>query len=170
MKYSNFLVKLLCLCLIVGALLQYQRIAENRAAVVKEHETQASEIEAYNETVRQEILAAEAAEAAEDVSDSAQEAVSAAEESLYEDGTYEGTGAGFGGDITVEVTVEADVITEIQVLSAEGEDPAYYIQAESVLEEILQCQDTDVDTVSGATFSSSGLIEATRQALEKAVK
>jgi uncharacterized protein with FMN-binding domain len=147
--------------------MQYERIAENRAAVVKEHETQASEIEAYNEAVRQEILAAEAAE---DVSNSAEETVSAVEESLYEDGTYEGTGAGFGGDITVQVTIEADVITEIQVLSAEGEDPAYYSQAESVLEEILACQDTDVDTVSGATFSSSGLIEATRQALEKAVK
>jgi uncharacterized protein with FMN-binding domain len=167
MKYSNFLMKLLCLALVVGALLQYQRIAENRAAVVKEHESQVSEIEAYNEAVRQEILAAEAAE---DDSDSAEEAVSAVEESLYEDGTYEGTGAGFGGDITVKVTIEADVITEIQVLSAEGEDPAYYSQAESVLEEILACQDTAVDTVSGATFSSSGLIEATRQALEKAVK
>jgi uncharacterized protein with FMN-binding domain len=167
MKYSNFLMKLLCLALVAGALLQYQRIAENRAAVVKEHETQASEIEAYNEAVRQQILAAEAAE---DVSDSAEEAASVAEESLYVDGTYEGTGAGFGGDITVQVTIEADSITQIDVLSAEGEDPAYYIQAESVLEEILKCQDTAVDTVSGATFSSSGLIEATRQALEKAVK
>jgi uncharacterized protein with FMN-binding domain len=167
MKYSNFLVKLLCLALVVGALLQYQRIAENRAAVVKEHETQVSEIEAYNEEVRQEILAAEAVE---DVSDSTEEAASAVEESLYEDGTYEGTGVGFGGDITVQVTIEADSITQIDVLSAEGEDPAYYIQAESVLEEILKCQDTAVDTVSGATFSSSGLIEATRQALEKAVK
>jgi uncharacterized protein with FMN-binding domain len=68
------------------------------------------------------------------------------------------------------VTIEADSITQIDVLSAGGEDPAYYIQAESVLEEILKCQDTAVDTVSGATFSSSGLIEATRQALEKAVK
>jgi uncharacterized protein with FMN-binding domain len=167
MKYSNFLGKLLCLCLIIGALLQYQRIAESRAAVVEAHETQVSEIEAYNEAVRQEILAAEAAKNA---SDSAEEAVSAVEESRYMDGTYEATAAGFGGDITVQVTIEADSITQIDVLSAEGEDPAYYIQAESVLEEILKCQDTAVDTVSGATFSSSGLIEATRQALEKAVK
>jgi uncharacterized protein with FMN-binding domain len=167
MKYSNFLGKLLCLALIIGALLQYQRIAENRAAVAAEHEAQASEIEAYNEAVRQEILAAEAAKNA---SDSAEEAASAAEESRYIDGTYEGTGVGFGGDITVQVTIEGDSITCIDVLSAEGEDPAYYIQAESVLEEILKCQNTDVDTVSGATFSSSGLIEATRQALEKAVK
>jgi uncharacterized protein with FMN-binding domain len=167
MKYLNFLMKLLCLILMVGALLQYQRIAESRNAVVEAHETQVSEIEAYNETVRQAILAAEAAEAA---SESTAEADSVAEDSLYEDGTYEGTGAGFGGDITVAVTIEADEITQIDVLSAEGEDPAYYDQAVSVLADILERQETEVDTVSGATFSSKGLIEATQQALAKAVK
>jgi uncharacterized protein with FMN-binding domain len=56
------------------------------------------------------------------------------------------------------------------VLSADGEDPAYYAQAESVLEEMLRQQSTEVDTVSGATYSSQGLIAATAQALEKAVK
>jgi uncharacterized protein with FMN-binding domain len=167
MKYGNFLMKLLCLVLVVGALLQYQRIAESRNAVVEAHETQAAEIEAYNETIRQAILASEASETAVD---SANEAVSAAEDSLYEDGTYEGTGAGFGGDITVAVTIEADEITQIDVLSADGEDPAYYDQAVSVLAAILERQETEVDTVSGATFSSKGLIEATQQALEKAVK
>ena len=59
---------------------------------------------------------------------------------------------------------------KIDVLSAEGEDPAYYEQAESVLEKMLDAQSADVDTVSGATYSSGGLIEATGNALEKAVK
>ena len=72
----------------------------------------------------------------------------------YKDGTYEGTGIGFGGEITV--------------LSADGEDPAYYDQALAVLDEIVSAQSTEVDTVSGATFSSTGLIDAAADALGKA--
>jgi uncharacterized protein with FMN-binding domain len=70
----------------------------------------------------------------------------------------------------VEVTIADGAISQITVLSADGEDPAYYAQAESVLEEMLRQQSTEVDTVSGATYSSQGLIAATTQALEKAVK
>jgi uncharacterized protein with FMN-binding domain len=147
MKYANFIMKLLCLGLVMGGLWQYQQIANSRAAVVADHEAQAAEINAYNA----EILQAES-------------------ESPYEDGVYQGTATGFGGDITVEVTVEEGSIAQIQVLSADGEDPAYYSQAESVVEEMLRQQSTEVDTVSGATYSSRGLIEATAQALEKAVK
>jgi uncharacterized protein with FMN-binding domain len=147
MKHANFIMKLLCLGLVLGSLWQYQQIANSRAAVVADHEAQAEEINAYNA----EILQAE-------------------NESPYEDGVYQGTATGFGGDITVEVTVEEGGIAKIEVLSADGEDPAYYSQAESVVEEMLLRQSTEVDTVSGATYSSRGLIEATAQALEKAVK
>ena len=60
-------------------------------------------------------------------------------------------------------------ITDIQVLSAAGEDPAYYNQALGVLEKIKSSQATQVDTMSGATYSSAGLIEAVSDALGKAV-
>jgi uncharacterized protein with FMN-binding domain len=147
MKHANFIMKLLCLGLVLGSLWQYQQIANSRAAVVADHQAQAAEISAYNA----EILQAES-------------------ESPYEDGVYQGTATGFGGDITVEVTVEEGSIAQIDVLSADGEDPAYYSQAESVVKEMLRQQSTEVDTVSGATYSSRGLIEAAAQALEKAVK
>jgi uncharacterized protein with FMN-binding domain len=147
MKYANFIMKLLCLGLVLGGLWQYQQIANSRAAVVADHEAQAAEINAYNA----EILQAD-------------------RESPYVDGVYQGTATGFGGDITVAVAVEEGSIAQIEVLSADGEDPAYYSQAESVVEEMLRQQSTEVDTVSGATYSSRGLIEATAQALEKAVK
>jgi uncharacterized protein with FMN-binding domain len=160
MKYQNFLTKLLCLILVAAALLKYQQIAEARTALVADHDTQAAEIEAYNAELLRSIQA--------DTQDSAGK--EAAVETIYADGIYTGTAAGFGGDITVSVSLEADQIIDISVLSAAGEDPAYLEQAESVLTEILTQQDTAVDTVSGATFSSGGLIEATRQALEKAVK
>ena len=59
-------------------------------------------------------------------------------------------------------------VAEITVLSADGEDPAYYDQALAVLDEIVSAQSTEVDTVSGATFSSTGLIDAAVDALGKA--
>ena len=45
---------------------------------------------------------------------------------------------------------------------------AYLSQAESVIDSILSAQSTDVDTVSGATFSSTGILNAVDDALGKA--
>ena len=50
----------------------------------------------------------------------------------------------------------------------QGEDSAYLSQAESVIDSILSAQSTDVDTVSGATFSSTGILNAVDDALGKA--
>ena len=90
------------------------------------------------------------------------------EENAYKDGTYTGSGQGFGGAIEVQVTLENDSITDIQVTSAPGEDSAYLSQAEGVINSIISAQSTDVDTVSGATFSSTGIINAVNDALGKA--
>lgn len=154
MKYANFIMKLICFAVILGALWQYQLIAQSRAAETAAYEAVVAEIEAYNEEVLRATAEASEKEA----------------ESRYADGVYEGAGTGFGGTITVSVTVEDGTIKQIEVLSSDGEDPAYYAQAESVLEEIISAQSAEVDTVSGATYSSGGLIEATENALEKAVK
>ncbi|MCF0146139.1 MAG: FMN-binding protein [Eubacterium sp.] len=81
------------------------------------------------------------------------------------DGTYTGTGTGFRGDVTVSVTVESGKITDITVLSYRDDGP-YFSRAESgVIEEIISEQSTDVDAVSGATFSSNGILEAVADAL-----
>ena len=151
MKYSNLIIKTVSLLLILGALWQYQTIAKSRAEIIEENKAAVEEAESYNE----QILIA---------SGEIQVAVS------YSDGSYEGVGAGFGGDIKVSVIVKNGDISEIIVLSASGEDTAYYSQAESVLDEIIASQNTQVDTVSGATFSSRGLIEVVEDALTKAVK
>lgn len=90
------------------------------------------------------------------------------EDLYYKNGTYNGVGQGFGGTITVAVTLEDDTIIDIQVVSAPGEDSAYLSQGEGVISTILSAQSTDVDTVSGATFSSTGIINAVNDALGKA--
>lgn len=146
MKYMNFAIRTVSLLLILGVLWQYQHIAASRAAVVAERQQRIDEVEAYNAALTE------------------QDVVGG-----YKDGTYEGTGMGFGGEITVSVTVADGKVAEITVLSADGEDPAYYDQALAVLDEIVSAQSTEVDTVSGATFSSTGLIEAAVDALGKAV-
>lgn len=89
-------------------------------------------------------------------------------DNVYKDGTYTGEADGYGGTIQVEVTLASDEITSINVVSAPGEDSAYLLQAESVIDSILSAQSTDVDTVSGATFSSTGILNAVDDALGKA--
>ena len=97
-----------------------------------------------------------------------QTAADASEESegAYKDGTYEGEADGFGGPIQVKVTGE---ITDIEVVSAEKEDGAYLTMAMDVIPNLIEAQSADVDTISGATFSSTGIINAVEAALEEAV-
>ena len=83
----------------------------------------------------------------------------------YKDGVYTGTGTGYGGDLTVSVTVQDGRITEARVTETQ-DDEAYLALAEQVLEDIVAKQGTDgVDTVSGATMSSRGILEAVDNAL-----
>ena len=77
---------------------------------------------------------------------------------------------GFGGTIQVEVKIEKSKIAEINVISAEKEDGAYLSMAKDMIPKIIDAQSADIDTISGATFSSTGIKNASEQALEKAVK
>lgn len=88
----------------------------------------------------------------------------------YKDGTYTGEADGFGGTIQVEVKIEKNKIAEINVISAEKEDGAYLSMAKDMIPKIIDAQSADIDTISGATFSSTGIKNASEQALEKAVK
>ena len=88
----------------------------------------------------------------------------------YKDGTYTGEADGFGGTIQVEVKIEKSKIAEINVISAEKEDGAYLSMAKDMIPKIIDAQSADIDTISGATFSSPGIKNASEQALEKAVK
>ena len=86
------------------------------------------------------------------------------------DGTFTGSGSGYRGETSVSVKVESGKITDITVVSY-SDDKKYFQKAESkVIAEILETQDTDVDTVGGATYSSKGIISAVDKALEAAGK
>ena len=86
---------------------------------------------------------------------------------IYADGAYEGHGVGFRGDITVNVTVADGTIEDIAVTSSQDDEP-YLANALAVIDRVLAAQTDDVDTVSGATFSSRGIREAVSDALSAA--
>lgn len=136
---KNFIIKVVNIVLVLGILCGYQHFAVNRQ----------EQSEAYEETL---------AEAKRQ---------EAAQSSPYQAGTFEGTGTGFGGDISVRIVVEKGVIQSAQVTKAEKETPDYLKSAEKILEDVVAQQSADVDTVSGATLSSNGILAAVREALGK---
>lgn len=81
------------------------------------------------------------------------------------DGVYEGTGTGFKGTTTVSVTVKNQQITDISVISTGDDDRWFQAAYNSLLGLILGEQTPDVDSVSGATYSSMGLKSAVADAL-----
>lgn len=87
--------------------------------------------------------------------------------SAYKDGTYYGTGKGFAGTMNVKVDISGGKIASISIVSTKDGD-SYVKSASSLLDTIVEKQSTNVDTVSGATFSSRGIIAAVRSALSQA--
>lgn len=196
MKYQSFIMRVLCLILIIGAVLGYNSMQKKESDTQKDQEiaslgAKVEKLEAQQEEILDAIQ--EAAKAQEEAAKQAEEKKSKAdvkdeksasdadkeesedtedaadeEDLAYKNGTYTGEGQGFGGTIQVQVTLEDDTITDIQVVSAPGEDSAYLTQGKGVISSILSAQSTDVDTVSGATFSSTGIINAVNDALGKA--
>ena len=83
----------------------------------------------------------------------------------FQNGIYTGTGEGYRGKVTVTVKVADGKITEL-VLDDYADDKSYMERAKNrIFQEMISRQNTDVDTVSGATYSSNGLIEAVNKAL-----
>ncbi|MDY4954437.1 MAG: FMN-binding protein [Candidatus Onthomonas sp.] len=91
-----------------------------------------------------------------------------APEGGYRDGTYYGTGTGFGGSIKVKVVIRNGKIASISVVSAPKETGSYLKKAKGIIQRILSKQSPNVDTVSGATYSSSGIREGVKMALKQA--
>lgn len=191
MKNQNFYMRVISLLLVILAVLFYnssmkaQANEKEIAALTDKVDTlqeQQNELLSALETSyvnRMQNQAASDADTAGDdkttdtsdgnVSDAdAEDTATTDSDNVYKDGTYTGEAEGYGGTIQVEVTLTGDEITSINVVSAPGEDSAYLSQAESVIDSILSAQSTDVDTVSGATFSSTGILNAVDAALGKA--
>ena len=86
----------------------------------------------------------------------------------WKDGTYYGSGTGFNGEVQVEVVIADGKISNISVVS-HNDDSSFMSQAQGLIPNIISSQSTNVDAVSGATYSSRGIIDAVRVALKQAV-
>lgn len=137
---KSFLIRAVSIAAIVGVVLGYNNVVEARDA-------EEAKLKAEYNAAMAELNA-----------------------SNYTDGTYTGEAQGFGGIVRMEVVIEDGQITEVNVLSAEDEDYAYFTMAEDIIPEIIDTQSADVDTISGATFSSTGIRDAVEIALEEASK
>lgn len=87
---------------------------------------------------------------------------------IYVPGVYSGSAKGYGG--TIEVTVEVDE-THILSVKAVGEKETETIGQKALQElsdQIVKANSTEIDGVSGATYSSQGLFEAVEDALAQA--
>ena len=147
----QFVIKCINLIMIAVILLSYQKYATARADLIAAHEAEEKKAQA---------LEREYARMAEEAEDSS---------SGLQDGVWEATGQGFGGDITLQVSIVDHKITKIEIQSAQGEDPEYLSMAKKLLSEIVDAQTADgLDTITGATFSSKGILAAAKQALEEA--
>jgi uncharacterized protein with FMN-binding domain len=152
-RYKNFLIRCLNLAVILALGVVFQN-------TMKHKEYEVASVEAKNSEIRKQNAAIEKAALQKENK----------AESIYIDGTYRGTAEGFGGEVEIEVIISGDEITEILLIKADGEDQTYLDMAVKVIDQMIDIQGIEVDTVSGATFSSKGIITATENALEEAVR
>ncbi len=85
------------------------------------------------------------------------------------DGTYYGSARGYAGNIKVKVVIKDHKMISIDVVEVEADDAPYVAKAKKgVISAMLRTQSISVDAVSGATYSSNGIIKAVENAIAKA--
>ena len=83
-------------------------------------------------------------------------------------GPLTGTANGFGGPITVSVTMDGDKITAVEIVSNSETPEIAGAALEQIPAAIVAANSPDVDIVSGATYTSNGIINAVKNALDSA--
>ena len=87
----------------------------------------------------------------------------------FKDGTYKGVGQGYRGETEVKVVVENGNISSITIESYKDDTQFFNKAKNTIINEIIDSQSTNVKTVSGATYSSKGIIDAVSNALNNMV-
>ncbi|GAA0069936.1 hypothetical protein UT300003_14590 [Clostridium sardiniense] len=85
----------------------------------------------------------------------------------FKNGNFEGEGEGFNGKTKVSLEIKDGMIKKIDVLSS-SDDENYLNEAKDLIPKIIEKQSSNVDSISGATFSSKGIILAVENALNNA--
>ncbi|MDF1616278.1 FMN-binding protein [Petrocella sp. FN5] len=89
-------------------------------------------------------------------------------EPIFIPGTYINETEGYYSNLRVSVTVDHSHITNIEILDHEEPELLANVVFEKLPKAIIKKNNTDVDIVSGATYTSEALIDAVKKALEQA--
>mgnify|MGYP000419281315 FL=1 len=162
MKGSKLYIRIINL-LLIGIILLYYNSTINTYALEEKNEKIQAELEAEKNYSFGLLAGIQGVLGTEPVSE-------AGNDSIYKDGTYTGDAKGYGGNIKVQVVIAGGEITNIEVLSAKDEDEAYYNTAIRIIDNMLDKQTPNVDTISSATYTSTGIKNAVIAALKQAVK
>lgn len=92
----------------------------------------------------------------------------ALEKTAMTPGTYCASAAGLKGDVTVEVTVDEDEILSVEVTDHQETDGIGTVAVDELPGKIVEAQSVGVDSVSGATFTSSAILEAVQACITEA--
>ncbi len=106
--------------------------------------------------------------AAIDATETTIDTVSPSQISKYNDGMYTGEGSGKNPGTKICVTIANDKISDITVVNTYDNAEYFDEAALALFPEIMTTQSTVVDTVSGATLSSKGILQAVNDALSQA--
>ena len=162
MKGSKLYIRIINL-LLIGIILLYYNSTMNTYALEEKNEKIQAELEAEKNYSSGLLAGIQGVLGTEPVSE-------AGNDSIYNDGTYTGDAKGYGGNIKVQVVIAGGEITNIEVLSAKDEDEVYYNTAIRIIDNMLDKQTPNVDTISSATYTSTGIKNAVIAALKQAVK
>lgn len=88
----------------------------------------------------------------------------------WEDGTFYGTGTGHGGPIKAEVVIEKGKISKVEAVEHQETPGIGDAALEKISGEVIKSQTAEVDSVTGATITSNGFIQAIDNALSQAAK
>jgi len=87
----------------------------------------------------------------------------------YSDGVYQGEADGFRPGLQVEIEITRGELNRIEVIAHNEIGRQFWEPPIRLIpEEIIKRQNTEVDTVSGATATSYGIMAAVEDALEEA--
>ena len=91
-----------------------------------------------------------------------------ADETVYNDGVYEGVGTGRNGEIKVAVTVEGGRITGVEVVSHSESEDIGALALPKLVSQAVAANSAAIDGASGASMTTAGFKEAVAAALELA--
>lgn len=168
---KRFIIRIINILAVVAIIFIYNNIVSDRKsadeAVKKQNLMNQAEFETKKSESSDEKTSSQSKTEGNDSDETQSFDTVKTQEQKYTDGVYEGVGEGFGGKIKVNVTIENDTIVNVEITSAQRR-PAYLNTAKALINDITDEQTADVGTVSGATYSSKGIIAAVKAALKEA--